>query len=904
MSNASPSNVFVELHQHALLAARVNGATVEFLRECPFENKAAIEETLAALQPDWKSSGLHAVLSLAPRPAHWHLSTADEASRHRSEESLARFAAGLPHGFTGPLALTACHAADGSPLTPKGANRWLLGATATESLTAAATAAAEWRIEGAATESATFANLGAVATALRLAGSGAVALWDIGVERSQIFLVTARGVEAVVPCAAGFDQIFSGAQTVIGLKFRAAAARLFFNDDYDFAEIGAAIATHLAPALQAARAALPAGSGTPALACLGITARQAWFVREAATVAGLQPWMPDPRAYATQLKLQFSAGAEAALSVSSFGLLHLIASSIHRSQAWHPTWASVSPGTMAAPEASVSRAPMPSPALAPVAAPSAPAARNTIPPVPIVLPAAKVAAVAPVAKPTPVAAPAPAPAPKAAPVAKPAPAAKSQPAAKPAAPAKPAAAMPIAAKAATAAATITKPVPPAPKPAPVAPPSAAKEAAPAKRTRGLYLGLAALLVIALVGVWKFYTDARETRLAAEKAATEATAAAQKAATLAETRAREIETKAKAEAARIHKEAEAARESAVALARQQAADQTRRQISAELEAERIAKSPGILIVTTSPSGADVSIDGGPVRKSPLALNDILPGTHKVRIALVGHDPIERTAEIKGTQTTDLGLIALERAFGTLHLASRPDEVNFSVKTMVNLAGTAPRSGRTPASFDDLAAGDYIVTFTRAGWKEQVQNITIAKGATVQASATFAGSVVQLTSTPTAAVVTQNGNVIGVTPLTLTGLAPQKVDYTLTLAEHDPIRLGGEAADGRLLALNAQMLRTDRIARPAEIKRAPNPVKQVAPDLTPGQRELTGSVSVSAVIGRDGKLRDLRVESTPDKELGRTCLAALSKWKFEPAIGHDDQPLNAQVSVPFVFSAEKR
>ncbi len=42
-----------------------------------------------------------------------------------------------------------------------------------------------------------------------------------------------------------------------------------------------------------ALAELPPMPDPPRLACMGVTGKQAWFIRVVAAVAGLTPWEPD-----------------------------------------------------------------------------------------------------------------------------------------------------------------------------------------------------------------------------------------------------------------------------------------------------------------------------------------------------------------------------------------------------------------------------------------------------------------------------------------------------------------------------------------------------------------------------------------------------------------------------------
>lgn len=957
----SDKPLYLELTKHTLLVTRASGTSIEIFRECALDNKPGVEEILSSLDPDWKANGLPAVAALAPLPVWWHLSSTEEAARYRTETKLREFGATLPHALTGNLELTCCHAADGTLISSQGSAPWLLGLSTAEGLASTGATATNWRIAPARSESSTLSHVGGIVTALRHAGRGAVVLWDLALDRSQLFLLTPRGVEALVPCGAGLDTIFGAVQTAIGLKFRAAAARLFFNETYDFSEIGAQVAAPIAAALQAARAQLPAAAQTAGLACTNLTGKQAWFVREAATAAGLQPWTPDLRLLAAQLKLQFSDNAiEPTLTPAALGLLHLVSSQANRTTAWHPVWTQI--GTV----------PLPSSTPLPFVAPPAPAAPPPPAPVPVVVPVAPtpaavvvppVAAVIPAAVPAPVVSPKPAPVPPApavakavAPAAKPAAAVnppapspapapapvsavapvpvqapKSQPAPKTApapvaakttpaasgkaqnsqksgkgnqAAAKNTANAKTAAAAAAAPAVATKPAPATPAPAPAKP--AAPTASSAlvypglaattsssskgkKSSLGLYLGIAAAVIVAIAGfMWKSAEDAKTAKLVAEKAA-----AAEKLRN-DEIRAKaEAEAKAKAEAARLQRETEAK----ATQAREEAA---RQQQAQQQEAERIAKSPGTLVLTTAPSLASISVDGGPAQKSPLTLGDLAPGSHRVRVTMAGHDSVEQTFEIKGTQTTDLGVIQLQRAFGSIAIASQPAGVEFSARPALILFGASPRTGRTPATLDDVEPGDYVVTFSHAPWKDQTQTVTVAKRAEAKISAAFTDSVIRFTSTPDGATVKRNGTVLGTTPFTIQEPA-QKTSYVFSLRDYEDLTVPGEALEGQILDLNGKLRRVDRIAQAGEVKQQPKALEQPGPQLSPAQRRTTADIVIAVTVGRDGKLRDLTVTKSTDKDIERVCVEALKKWKFEPALGNDNQPISVRLSIPFRIGA---
>jgi hypothetical protein len=939
MATPPEKHHYLELTRHTLHVVRLAGNVVEFHRECAIDQKAALEETLTG----WHEghTPVRATAVVAPQPTHWHLATKDEAARVRTDSDLRGFAAGLPHGLTAPLEIASVLAEDGLPVGP-GTGRWLLAVTATSNLDALLAPFAERKIEPGRPENATLACIGAAATALRLAGTGSVVIWDVGLDSSHLFLVRPKGVEAIASCAAGLDAVFGSVLTTLGLKLRGAAARLFFNETYDFTEAAPKIAASIVPALKAAVANLPASSGPVALACVGLTGKQSWFVKEVAQSLGFTVWAPDASKVSAPLQLSPALVTDSANSPALLGLLHLAGASARKSDAWRALWmrpgdkplAPAAPAFVPAiapepqpapkPEAPKQEAPKPAPAPTPAPAPAKPEAQKPAPkpepPKPEApKPSEAIKSVKVVDVPRPATTPAtsssststttPSVAVATKPEAKPKPETKPEPKPVPAAQAKPPAKPET--KPETKSSAKYDPTPaiqkidkPGSKQSGSTPPQTLVGAATAqagqpakKKNYALYGGIAAGLIFAAVA-GKFYLDAR----AAQQAVEREKAAAAEQMRLAEARAHDVELKAKAEAERLRKEAEAAREEAVAKARRQTEEQTRQQVTSEIEADRVAHSPGILVVTTSPIGADVSIDGGATRKSPISLNDVMPGTHRVGITMAGYEPVEMTADVKGTLTTDLGLIQLRRATGTVVIGSSPDGVDFNIRSVDAAVGTEPlHAGHTPANFDDIPPGDYFVTFTRPGWHDQVQKVSVAKRVTTPVNVAFSGGVVTVASEPAGATIKRDGVVIGTTPFDVTDLKPQDVRYELSLAGYEPASVSGTVSEGQHLQLNARMLSVDRIALLSEMKTQPQPVDTPAPQLS-SVRVMPAQLKASFVIWRDGTVRDLQIIGTNDKVIAERCSTAVLRWTFKPALNKEGHPINVRVTVPIVFKSE--
>ena len=175
------------------------------------------------------------------------------------------------------------------------------------------------------------------------------------------------------------------------------------------------------------------------------------------------------------------------------------------------------------------------------------------------------------------------------------------------------------------------------------------EAPPPKSKAGFYIGIAVAAAIILAGIFIVLDARRERANAYDLEQQEALAHH-----VAEQRLKEAELSAKEEADRAAKELQAA----IDITKKQTAEQTRRELLNEIAAQRLAKLPGSIEIATTPAGAMVSIDGAAPIESPLKLDSVQPGKHRVTVTLAGHDPVELTADVKGSKTTDLGTVALQ------------------------------------------------------------------------------------------------------------------------------------------------------------------------------------------------------------------------------------------------------
>ena len=864
----------------ARCANRERPLHIEELKEFSAEEAAAFIATLPA----------NAAIICAARPKNraLHLANADEAKRHAGLAGVRKFLELSAAASGAPKWYAAVQARDGA--APAG-TPWLSSSSGDAHPLAVGSLEA-LQSKSVRSVSATIAAAGALASTV----NQSVLLIEVGELASHALLVSRDGVLAAGAISLDLARIGEAVQTELSLKFRGSAVKLFFNPDYDFSDAGPKIAVRLAASIKADLAKLLANRPAPtALFVAGLPATQQWFGPQLASALSLTTHVPDLKTWSGSAGITFATPEVAAhQSPAWFNLLHsLHASSLAKPAtiaAWQSEWISFD-----APVAASTPVAAPAPVAA-VTPPAAPAAKPAAP-----TPAPKAAVAAVEAKPTPKPAPAPAPtkAPAAPAKAAPAPVSSSNkpaatvgaqkpvptPAAKPVEPKKPEKpAEPVVAKA---------PVAPAPRPTP-----ALDALKPAKKKNPTALMAVAGVVIALVAGGGLYVHSQSeaaARLALEKQQTEQRLKAEmEKAQLAEQKAKEeAESRKKIEAEFSQKLVTSE------TARQQAESEALAQTAA-----RLANARGSLVVTTNPAGAMVTVGNLPPRNSPATFSDIKIGTYPVTITLAHHEEMKLELAVKENATTESGPLALVALFGALKIISDPGVAAYELHPANTLmvAPESRRTGRTPASLEDLSPGDYSVTLTREGWAPHTQVVSITRSATTYLKWQWPNGVVKITSTPAGATVMRAGTSLGVTPLTLTDQAPGETRYEETLDHFEPLPLVAHVEGGGTLELSAQFKPEDRVFAINEVDQKPDAIGSKQPELPYYLTLEGGRVEIQLTVNRDGTTKNLSIVQASSPDLGKYCLAAVTKWQFKPG-QKSGSPVNVKLKLPFVFKAAK-
>ncbi len=216
--------------------------------------------------------------------------------------------------------------------------------------------------------------------------------------------------------------------------------------------------------------------------------------------------------------------------------------------------------------------------------------------------------------------------------------------------------------------------------------------------------------------------------------------------------------------------------------------------------------GSVVIKTQPPGATVKLGDALPQNAPAVFTDLKIGTYPVQIQRDGYEPKTVSVKIEGAKAVDLGTVALTRSKGSLRIATKPEGLEFELRSPSN--PFQPVTGTTPLQPMELETGTYDLKVSRKGWPQQTRSIEVSRSETRDAFFDFSGGEVMITSVPDGALVMREKEELGKTPLPLRDLPPGSVKYTLTVPGYETAALQGEVQSGQTLNLNGELKKTPR------------------------------------------------------------------------------------------------
>ena len=137
-------------------------------------------------------------------------------------------------------------------------------------------------------------------------------------------------------------------------------------------------------------------------------------------------------------------------------------------------------------------------------------------------------------------------------------------------------------------------------------------------------------------------------------------------------------------------------------------------------EELIVDSGVILVTSDPAGADVSVNGQPRGRTPLTVRDVPKGRATVTIAKQGFGEATREIAVVAGETQNL-FVKLNGLPGSLSLTSVPEGARFYVD--------GQPQGKGPVLMTRMNPGRYVVRAEMDGYATETKMITLDNGGSV-------------------------------------------------------------------------------------------------------------------------------------------------------------------------------
>lgn len=172
--------------------------------------------------------------------------------------------------------------------------------------------------------------------------------------------------------------------------------------------------------------------------------------------------------------------------------------------------------------------------------------------------------------------------------------------------------------------------------------------------------------------------------------------------------------------------------------------------------------GTLLISSDPTDASVQVDGSFVGNSPVSVS-VPAGSHSVTVSKSGYTTSSTTARVNSGQTTSVS-VSLGSTYGYISISCDP--AGASVTLDGSYIGTAPITVKA-------SAGKHSVSMSKSGYGTFSSSVNVRAGETSTVFGVLPPSKTagyfSIASTPTGASVYIDGEYIGKTPYSSTGIA---------------------------------------------------------------------------------------------------------------------------------------
>jgi hypothetical protein len=130
----------------------------------------------------------------------------------------------------------------------------------------------------------------------------------------------------------------------------------------------------------------------------------------------------------------------------------------------------------------------------------------------------------------------------------------------------------------------------------------------------------------------------------------------------------------------------------------------------------------LTITTYPAGAQVSLDGSVMGKTPLHLDSVEVGSVNVRLERVGYPVRKEVTQVKAGKKNRLSITMVDGALAVLDIRSIPDQAEWWMDGRL--------IGVTPQFFDKIPSGEHKILVRMPGYHDWIGRFEAKTGKLVE------------------------------------------------------------------------------------------------------------------------------------------------------------------------------
>ncbi|KAF5410584.1 MAG: hypothetical protein C5S47_06295 [Candidatus Methanogasteraceae archaeon] len=184
-------------------------------------------------------------------------------------------------------------------------------------------------------------------------------------------------------------------------------------------------------------------------------------------------------------------------------------------------------------------------------------------------------------------------------------------------------------------------------------------------------------------------------------------------------------------------------------------------------ETLTQKAGRITVSSSPSGADIYLDGIHKGTTSKTISSVEVGSHTIKLEKSGYETVTRTVAVRAYETATVSetLTELAQKTGSISISSSPAGADIYLDAI--------REGTTPKTISGVTVGSHTIKLGKSGYVDITRTVAVGAGETATISETLTElaqepGFISISSSPSGADIYLDGIREGTTPKTISGV----------------------------------------------------------------------------------------------------------------------------------------